>query len=120
MGQGAAALFGMSNPRDGNRSAGVKAASAPEPGADEKMMVVRPSRRRPSGPCGGLFASAASPIWAGTWEEWGRHGWPGDRGAMFMDQFDLIDADKTARSPQPTCAHRQALFAAADTDADGS
>jgi Ca2+-binding EF-hand superfamily protein len=43
------------------------------------------------------------------------------RGAMMLDQFDTIDADKDGKiSPDEIAAHRAAEFAAADTNADGA
>jgi hypothetical protein len=43
------------------------------------------------------------------------------RGAMMLDQFDAIDADKDGKITQEEiAAHRAAEFAAADTNADGA
>ena len=43
------------------------------------------------------------------------------RGAMMLDQFDTIDADKDGKITQEElAAHRTAEFAAADTNSDGS
>jgi Ca2+-binding EF-hand superfamily protein len=43
------------------------------------------------------------------------------RGAMMLDQFDAIDADKDGKVTQEElAAHRAAEFAAADTNADGA
>jgi EF hand len=43
------------------------------------------------------------------------------RGAMMLDQFDAIDADKDGKITQDEiAAHRAAEFAAADTNADGA
>jgi Ca2+-binding EF-hand superfamily protein len=68
---------------------------------------------------GGLFASAAIAE-MGPGGMGGKEG-HGDRGAMFMDQFDLIDADKDGKiTAAELAAHRLARFTAADTNADGA
>jgi Ca2+-binding EF-hand superfamily protein len=47
-------------------------------------------------------------------------GGPGNRGAMLMEMFDTIDADKDGTLTEAELeAHRAALFTAADTNADG-
>jgi Ca2+-binding EF-hand superfamily protein len=70
---------------------------------------------------GGLFASAAiAEMGPGGMGGMGGMEGHGDRGGMFMEQFDLIDADKDGKiTAAELAAHRQARFAAADTDADG-
>ena len=68
---------------------------------------------------GGLFASAAIAE-MGPGDMGGMQG-HGDRGAMFMQQFDLIDADKDGKiTAAELAAHRLARFTAADTNADGA
>jgi hypothetical protein len=51
------------------------------------------------------------------------HGGPegmGGRGAMLLEEFDTIDADKDGKiTAAEFAAHRKARFAAADTDTDG-
>jgi hypothetical protein len=71
---------------------------------------------------GGLFASAAiAEMGPGGMGGMGGPGGHGDRGAMFMQEFDLIDADKDGKiTAAELAAHRQARFTAADTDANGS
>jgi Ca2+-binding EF-hand superfamily protein len=71
---------------------------------------------------GGLFASVAIAEMApGDMEGMGGPGGHGERGAMFMEQFDLIDADKDGKiTAAELAAHRQARFATADTNADGA
>ena len=65
---------------------------------------------------GGLFATAAiADMRPG---EMGGHG---DRGAMLLEQFDTIDADKDGKiTAAELAAHRQARFDAADADKNGS
>ena len=68
---------------------------------------------------GGLFASAAIAE-MGPGDMGGMQG-HGDRGAMFMQQFDLIDADKDGKiTAAELAAHRLARFTAADTNAAGA
>ena len=68
---------------------------------------------------GGLFASAAlAEMGPGGM---GAPGGPGGRGAMFIEEFDTIDADKDGKiTAAEIAAYRQARFTAADTDANGS
>ena len=71
---------------------------------------------------GGLFASAAiAEMGPGGMGGMEGPGGPGDRGAMFLEEFDLIDADKDGKiTAAELAARREARFAAADTDANGS
>jgi Ca2+-binding EF-hand superfamily protein len=68
---------------------------------------------------GAVLASAALADrgMGGMGEMGGREG----RGAMLLDQFDAIDADKDGKITQAElAAHRAAEFAATDTNGDGS